>query len=198
MTDKRLKIADTTVSDDHRAIKFDFYHADQFVGEGDKRRQAVRDSTIVDVSAFPADMLTHCACVGFASIAAGRYRRTGDHAPEPETVVTDLAKSMQDGTWTPGRETGPREPTPFVEALADLTKTPTHVIETDMENRTKWTRSYTAHVRNDPRVAAKVAQIIEARAKRDAQAARERGKGQSPALNLGSLFDAPQVADAAQ
>jgi flavodoxin len=179
----RLKIADQLVSDDHSTLTFKFYHADQFDAEG---KQKVRTTISLPINELPSDFMRHCACVGFGTIASGRYRRDDDTAPED--TVNALYASMLDGTWTPGRESAPREPSPFIEALAELTKTPTHVIEADMENKTKWTRSYTATVRNDPRVAKKVAEIIEARAKRDAKAAVERSKGQPPALNLGALF----------
>lgn len=201
-TDKpRLKIADTTVSDDHRSVKFEFYHADQFVGEGKDRRQAVRGEHTVKVAEFPSDMLLHCANLGFAALAGGLYRRIDDDSTDtPESIVAALEKAMIEGTWKPGRESLPKEPTPFVQALAELTETPTHVIEAQIkDNPTKWSRSYKATVAQDPRVAKRIAEIIKARAERDAAKARERAKGHTPtALNLGALFAEPEPASKPQ
>jgi len=190
---QRLKIADTTIADDHNSIKFEFY-GDSVNG----KEQAVIETATVDITAFPAPLVNHLACVGFASVAGQKYRRSDtDDAPSAQVVVATLVKAFADGTWTPGRESAPREPTPFVEALSRLTNTPTHVIEHEMsDNKVKWTKSYVAEVRRDPRVAKVVAEIIEARAKRDAAKAKERGKGAAPSLDLGGLFSAPAPAAA--
>ena len=176
---ERLKIADQKINPDGTIT----FHV--FGPAGEDGKQHVAGNFIYNLSSFKPDLLAYLAARGFGTIAAGQYTKAGSDVKQ---VVDAVFADMSAGTWTPGRHFGSAEPSAFVEALAQLTNTPIPLVLEDMENKTKWTKSYTAVVRRDPRVAAAVAKIEKARAETAERAAREAAKGKTSSLDLGGLF----------
>jgi hypothetical protein len=155
-------------------------------------KQAVVGEHVADMTAIaekqPA-LYKHCAAVGFAALAQQRYTaKQGDKRPDVVVEVNRLHELMRAGTWTPGRMAGEKQPSPLVEAMAELSGVPIHVIEERMKDKSIFSKSKVAELRYDPTIAAKVAEINKKRAEAQAAAAKAAGKGQAKRVDLGSLF----------
>jgi hypothetical protein len=134
----------------------------------------------------------HLAALGFAAIAQQRYTLKGEDGERPDAVkeIDTLYAKFLDGSWHPGRDTGPRIPSTLVEAMASLSGVPTHVIEEKMKDKTTFTKSFLLQLRKDPPIAAKMAAIEKARAEEAEKAAKLAGKSAKETVNLGALFGA--------
>lgn len=157
--------------------------------------QPVINTMLVDIGTLPADVLDHCRAVGFATIAQSRYTMKGDDDTRPDVAaeVNGLLDRMRAGQWHPGRDFGPKLPSVLVEALANLTGQPVHLIQEQMQDKTTFTKAFILKLRADPPVAAEIAKIEKARATAAEAAAKAAGKAARETVNLGALFGAGQA-----
>jgi hypothetical protein len=158
----------------------------------DAGKQSVIATKTVNLNDIKEGLYEHCAAVGFAGIAAQKYTLKGTNGQRPNVAaeVDKLYASMLDGTWTPGRATGPKQPSPFVEAMANLTGMTVDVIAERMKDKSVFTKSKISELRHDPSVAAEVAKINKARADAAAKLAAAAGKTAKATVDLAAVFGA--------
>lgn len=155
----------------------------------------VAGTYILDVPTVFADrtaLLHTFAAMGFASVAQNFYTKLDETTPDTVRAVFDnLAKSITDGSWSPGRSLTQSEPDDIVLAIAEATGQPWQDVQkrvdeeivrdadgnaiTDKGGRTRrvFTKSLLDNIAKDPQVAPIMARLAKERADRLAKTARE-------------------------
>lgn len=208
-TDKtpRLKIVSADLS--ASPPSFNIYGPDRDASG----KQLVASTYSLDLDAVfhgDARMIALFVTQGFHAVASNAYTRMDNPTPGGVLqVFNKLAASIADGSWSPGRALGEKEPTDVVLAIAEATGQTVDAVQTRIDTelvrlpsgapklssngRTQrvFTDTMLANIAKDPKVAPIMARLARERADKMAKAAKDIAKG--PTNGALDMFAPPQA-----
>ena len=152
----------------------------------DGGNQPITNTLMIDTTKFPPKMKAFLVARGYGMYLASRYTPNAPDATPPsvEDAHNALLKEIEEGTFTPGRSSGPAQPSAFHEAVAQHLDLPVHVVSEQMKS---FAKTQTMALRKHPEIDAKVQAILAERAKAAGDAA---SKAPKPALDIAGMFKA--------
>lgn len=181
-------------------------------------KQTVASTYHLDLDAVfhgDARMIALFVTQGFHAVASNAYTRMDNPTPEGVLQVFEkLAASIKDGTWSPGRSLGEKEPTDIVLAIAEATGQTVDAVQTRIDTelvrlpngepklssngRTQrvFTDTMLSNIAKDPKVAPIMARLARERADKMAKAAKDIAK--SPTNGALDMFAPPAAAESQQ